>query len=202
MSEVNCAQKAEAAVDLELVGRVQSGDKQAFGILVERYQNRILHVLTPFLKNRADAEDVAQDTFVRAYRALANFKGDSAFYTWLYRIAINTAKNYLAAKKVRPPSSDIDMADVGESAFDIKLRDEDSPEELVHRDQVESAVYKAMAELPDEQRTALMLREIDGMSYEDIAITTECPIGTVRSRIFRARDAIERVINPMLNDQN
>ncbi|MCW8888624.1 MAG: RNA polymerase sigma factor RpoE [Gammaproteobacteria bacterium] len=202
MSEANCAQKAEAAVDLELVGRVQSGDKQAFGILVERYQNRILHVLTPFLKNRADAEDVAQDTFVRAYRALANFKGDSAFYTWLYRIAINTAKNYLAAKKVRPPSSDIDMADVGESAFDIKLRDEDSPEELVHRDQIESAVYKAMGELPDEQRTALMLREIDGMSYEDIAITTECPIGTVRSRIFRARDAIERVINPMLNDQN
>ena len=202
MSEANSAQKAEAAVDLELVGRVQNGDKQAFGLLVERYQSRILHVLTPFLKNRADAEDVAQDTFIRAYRALANFKGDSAFYTWLYRIAINTAKNYLAAKKVRPPGSDVDMADVGESAFDIKLRDEDSPDQLLHRDEVESAVYKAMAELPDEQRTALMLREIDGMSYEDIAITTDCPIGTVRSRIFRARDALERVINPMLNDQN
>jgi RNA polymerase sigma-70 factor (ECF subfamily) len=201
MSEVNSAQKAEAAVDLELVVRVQSGDKQAFGLLVERYQSRILHVLTPFLKNRADAEDVAQDTFIRAYRALANFKGDSAFYTWLYRIAINTAKNYLAAKKIRPPGSDIDMADVGESAFDIKLRDEDSPDELIHRDQIEAAVYKTMAELPDEQRTALMLREIDGMSYEEIAMTTDCPIGTVRSRIFRAREAIERVINPMLNDQ-
>lgn len=199
MNEANSAQKAEAAVDLELVKRVQNGDKQAFGILVERYQNRILHVLTPFLKNRADAEDVAQDAFVRAYRALAKFKGDSAFYTWLYRIAINTAKNYLAAKKVRPPSSDVDMADVGESAYDVKLRDEDSPEQLLHRDEVESAVYKAMAELPDEQRTALMLREIDGMSYEDIAITTDCPIGTVRSRIFRARDSIEKVINPMLN---
>jgi len=202
MSEANSAQKAEAAVDLELVRRVQGGDKQVFGLLVERYQNRILHVLTPFLRNRADAEDVAQDTFVRAYRALANFKGDSAFYTWLYRIAINTAKNYLAAKKVRPPSSDIDMADVGESAFDFKLRDEDSPDALLHRDEIESVVYKTMAELPDEQRTALMLREIDGMSYEDIAITTECPIGTVRSRIFRARDAIERVINPMLNNVN
>lgn len=199
MNEANSAQKAEAAVDLELVKRVQNGDKQAFGILVERYQNRILHVLTPFLKNRADAEDVAQDAFVRAYRALAKFKGDSAFYTWLYRIAINTAKNYLAAKKVRPPSSDVDMADVGESAYDVKLRDEDSPEQLLHRDEVERAVYKAMAELPDEQRTALMLREIDGMSYEDIAITTDCPIGTVRSRIFRARDSIEKVINPMLN---
>lgn len=199
MNEANSAQKAEAAVDLELVKRVQNGDKQAFGILVERYQNRILHVLTPFLKNRADAEDVAQDAFVRAYRALAKFKGDSAFYTWLYRIAINTAKNYLAAKKVRPPSSDVDMADVGESAYDVKLRDEDSPEQLLHRDEVESAVYKAMAELPDEQRTALMLREIDGMSYEDIAITTDCPIGTVRSRIFRARDSIEKVIHPMLN---
>ena len=199
MSEANGAQKAEAAVDLELVKRVQSGDKQAFGVLMERYQSRILHVLTPFLKNRADAEDVAQDTFIRAYRALANFKGDSAFYTWLYRIAINTAKNYLTAKKVRPPSGDIDMADVGESAFDVKLRDEESPDQLLHRDEIESAVYKAMAELPDEQRTALMLREIDGMSYEDIAITTECPIGTVRSRIFRARDAIEQIIKPMLN---
>jgi len=199
MSEANSAQKAEAAVDLELVKRVQSGDKQAFGILMERYQSRILHVLTPFLKNRTDAEDVAQDTFIRAYRALANFKGDSAFYTWLYRIAINTAKNYLAAKKVRPPASDLDMGDVGESAYDVKLRDDESPEHLLHRDEIESAVYKAMAELPDEQRTALMLREIDGMSYEDIAITTECPIGTVRSRIFRARDAIEKVIKPMLN---
>jgi len=199
MSEANSAQKAEAAVDLELVKRVQSGDKQAFGLLMERYQSRILHVLTPFLKNRADAEDVAQDTFIRAYRALANFKGDSAFYTWLYRIAINTAKNYLAAKKVRPPSGDIDMGDVGESAFDVKLRDDESPEHLLHRDEIESAVYRAMAELPDEQRTALMLREIDGMSYEDIAITTESPIGTVRSRIFRARDAVEKVIKPMLD---
>ncbi|MDH3355418.1 MAG: RNA polymerase sigma factor RpoE [Chromatiales bacterium] len=199
MSDANSAQKAEAAVDLELVRRVQNGDRQAFGLLVERYQNRILHVLTPFLRNRADAEDVAQDTFIRAYRALANFKGDSAFYTWLYRIAINTAKNYLAAKKIRPPSSDIDMDDVGESAFDVKLRDDESPDELLHRDEIESMVYKTMAELPDDQRTALMLREIDGMSYEDIAITTECPIGTVRSRIFRAREAIEKVINPMLN---
>ena len=199
MSEANSAQKAEAAVDLELVKRVQSGDKKAFGLLVERYQNRILHILTPFLKSRTDAEDVAQDTFIRAYRALPKFKCDSAFYTWLYRIAINTAKNYLTAKKVRPPSSDVDMGDVSESAFDIKLRDDESPDQLLHRDEIETAVYATMAELPDEQRTALMLREIDGMSYEDIAITTESPVGTVRSRIFRAREAIEKVIHPMLD---
>ncbi len=199
MNEVNSGQKADAAVDLELVKRVQNGDRQAFGMLVERYQNRILHVLTPFLKSRADAEDVAQESFIRAYRALAGFKGDSAFYSWLYRIAINTAKNYLKAKRVRPPSSDVDMADVAESALDNRLRNEDSPDQLLHRDEVENALYRAMAALPDEQRTALMLREIDGMSYEDIAITTECPIGTVRSRIFRARTSIESVINPMLN---
>jgi RNA polymerase sigma-70 factor (ECF subfamily) len=189
---------SENSVDQELVQRVQHGDKKAFDILVQKYQQRIVKLIARYVRDQDEVYDVAQETFIKAYRALAKFRGDSAFYTWLYRIAINTAKNYLVAQGRRPPDTDIDAEDAAQYDSQSKLRETDLPEQLVHRDEVERVIYEAIDALPEDLRTAITLRELEGLSYEEIAQTMECPIGTVRSRIFRAREAIENRLKPLL----
>lgn len=188
----------ENNVDQELVRRVQHGDKKAFDILVQKYQQKIVKLISRYVRDQDEVYDVAQETFIKAYRALARFRGDSAFYTWLYRIAINTAKNYLVAQSRRPPDTDIDAEDAAQYDPDSKLRETDLPEQLVHRDEVERVIYEAIDALPEDLRTAITLREMEGLSYEEIAQAMECPIGTVRSRIFRAREAIENRLKPLL----
>jgi len=188
----------ETSVDQELVQRVQRGDKKAFDVLVQKYQQKIVKLITRYVRDQDEAYDVAQETFIKAYRALPKFRGDSAFYTWLYRIAINTAKNHLVSQSRRPPLTDIDAADAVQFDQDSKLRETDLPEQLVHRDEVEKVIYAAIDALPEDLRTAITLREMEGLSYEEIAQAMECPIGTVRSRIFRAREAIENSLKPLL----
>lgn len=192
------ARMSEAQVDQLLVERVQKGDKRAFDLLINKYQHRIISLVSRYVSDPADAMDVAQEAFIKAYRAIDRFRGDSAFYTWLYRIAINTAKNWLVARKRRPPATDIDAADAEQYDIESRLKDQGTPENEVLRDEIKQTVYKAIADLPDDLRTAIMLREMEGMSYEDIAQTMDCPIGTVRSRIFRAREAIDEKLKPLL----
>jgi RNA polymerase sigma-70 factor (ECF subfamily) len=189
---------SEAQVDQLLVERVQKGDKQAFDLLISKYQHRIVSLVTRYVSDRDEALDVAQEAFIKAFRAIGNFRGDSAFYTWLYRIAINTAKNWLVAQKRRPPASDIDATDAEQYDMDSRLKDKASPENELLRDEIKQTVYGTIAQLPDDLRTAIMLREMEGMSYEDIATTMDCPIGTVRSRIFRAREAIDQKLKPLI----
>lgn len=186
------------ALDRALVARVQQGDKRAFDLLVRKYQGRILALISRLVPDRAEVQDVAQEAFIRAYRALANFRGESAFYTWLYRIAINAAKNHLVMKGRRPPGSDIDVHDAESFADGDALRDGSTPEAEVLGRELGEAVFEAIAALPKELRTALMLREFDGLSYEDIAAVMACPVGTVRSRIFRAREEVDNHIRPWL----
>ncbi len=188
----------ENSVDQELVRRVQRGDKKAFDVLVRKYQQKIVKLISRYIRDQDEVLDVAQETFIKAYRALAKFRGDSAFYTWLYRIAINTAKNYLVAQSRRPPDTDIDAEDALQFDGDSRLRETDLPEQLVHRDEVERVIYETIEELPQDLRTAITLREFEGLSYEEIAQAMDCPIGTVRSRIFRAREAIETKLKPLL----
>ena len=186
--------------DRQLVERVQRGDKRAFDLLVLKYQHKILGLIVRFVRDPHEAQDVAQEAFIKAYRALANFRGDSQFYTWLYRIAINTAKNYLVARGRRPPESDISAEDAEFMDGDHDLKDIESPERLMLRDEIEATVHRAIAALPEDLRTALTLREFDGLSYEDIAAVMQCPVGTVRSRIFRAREAVDKALQPLLQD--
>ena len=186
--------------DQQLVERVQRGDKRAFDLLVLKYQHKILGLIVRFVRDPHEAQDVAQEAFIKAYRALANFRGDSQFYTWLYRIAINTAKNYLVARGRRPPESDISAEDAEFMDGDHDLKDIESPERLMLRDEIEATVHRAIAALPEDLRTALTLREFDGLSYEDIAAVMQCPVGTVRSRIFRAREAVDKALLPLLQD--
>lgn len=183
--------------DEQLVARVQKGDKRSFDLLVLKYQHKVLALVRRFVKDQAEAEDVAQEAFIKAYRAISNFRGDSAFYTWLYRIAVNTAKNALDARK-RRPAADIDIDEVEDFAFSDGLRVEENPESLLATQDVYRVVEETLAALPDELRRALMLREFDGLAYEEIAEVMGCPIGTVRSRIFRAREAIDEAIRPLL----
>ena len=184
--------------DQLLVTRVQQGDKKAFDVLVLKYQHRIMAVVSRFIRDHAEVQDVAQEAFIKAFRALPNFRGDSAFYTWLYRIAINTAKNHLVSRGRRPPSSDIDVDDAEFLSESDSMRDIETPENQLMRDQLEAVVNKAIKDLPPDLRTAITLRELDGLSYEEIADVMGCPIGTVRSRIFRAREAIDRQMAPLL----
>ena len=186
--------------DQQLVERVQRGDKRAFDLLVLKYQHKILGLIVRFVHDTHEAQDVAQEAFIKAYRALGNFRGDSQFYTWLYRIAINTAKNYLVARGRRPPESDISAEDAEFMDGDHDLKDIESPERLMLRDEIEATVHRAIAALPEDLRTALTLREFDGLSYEDIAAVMQCPVGTVRSRIFRAREAVDKALQPLLQD--
>lgn len=187
----------EQASDQSLVQRVQQGDRRAFDVLVLRYQQRIVKLIMRYVHDPVEAQDVAQEAFIKAYRALPTFRGDSAFYTWLHRIAINTAKNHLVSLKRRPVDYSLDLQDPENYEANARLRDEDSPEGLVMQQELQQVVAQAIASLPEELRTAIMLREIDGLSYEEIASTMECPIGTVRSRIFRAREAIDSSIAAM-----
>lgn len=185
--------------DQELVERVQKGDKRGFDLLVRKYQNKIVHLVTRYLHDPIEAQDVAQEAFIKAYRALPSFRGDSAFYTWLYRIAINTAKNYLVAQNRRPPTDDIDAQDAEQFSGETGLKEYATPERLALRDEIESTIIAAIEALPEELRTAITLRELEGLSYEEIAAAMDCPIGTVRSRIFRARAAIETRLVPLLD---
>lgn len=188
---------AEKTSDRLLVERVQQGDRRAFDLLVLRYQQRIVKLVMRYVHDPAEAQDVAQEAFIKAYRALPGFRGDSAFYTWLYRIAINTAKNYLVALQRRPLDFDFDAQGPLHAEINDKLRDEETPEGLALQEELRRAVEAAIASLPEELRTAIMLREIDGLSYEEIAGAMDCPVGTVRSRIFRAREAIDRSIEAL-----
>ena len=189
----------ERETDQKLVTRVQQGDSRAFDVLVGKYQHRIMNLVSRLVNDMQEVEDVTQEAFIKAYRALPNFRGDSAFYTWLYRIAINTAKNHLVTRSRRPPSSDIDPveAEVYDGASD--LRNIASPEKNLMRDQLEAAVFAAINGLPDELKTAITLREFEGYSYEVIAEIMDCPVGTVRSRIFRAREAIDKQVKALFD---
>lgn len=186
--------------DQQLVKRVQNGDKRAFDLLVLKYQHRILGLVVRFVHDPHEAQDVTQEAFIKAYRALGNFRGDSAFYTWLYRIAINTAKNYLVSRNRRPPSSDVDSSDAEFYDGDHGLKDMASPERLMLRDEIDETVQHSIKQLPENLRRALTLREFDGLSYEDIATVMQCPVGTVRSRIFRAREAVDNALQPLLQN--
>jgi len=188
----------EKNVDRELVARVQGGDKKAFDLLVLKYQQKVLNLVTRYVRDHSEAQDVAQEAFIKAYRALAGFRGDSAFYTWLYRIAINTAKNYLVAQGRRPPKDDIEAADAEQYDNAHGLKEYDTPEALAQKDELQHTVNEAIQALPEDLRTAIMLRELEGLSYEEIAKAMSCPVGTVRSRIFRAREAIEARIRPLM----
>ena len=189
----------ERNVDRELVQRVQKGEKNAFDVLVRKYQFKIIKLISRYVHDPNEAMDVAQEAFLKAYRALPGFRGESAFYTWLYRIAINTAKNYLVAQGRRPPGSDIDAHDAEQYEGQSLLKEYETPERLLLKDEIEATVFKAIEELPEDLRTAITLRELEGMSYEEIAQAMGCPIGTVRSRIFRARESIDAKLRPLLS---
>ncbi|MCE1244397.1 RNA polymerase sigma factor RpoE [Oryzomicrobium sp.] len=187
-------------VDQVLVERAQAGDKHAFELLVAKYQRKLARLLSRFIRDPAEVEDVTQEAFIKAYRALPAFRGDSAFYTWLYRIGINTAKNYLVAQGRRAPTSTEFDSEEAETFEDgDQLRDINTPDALLLSKQIGETVNSAMEALPEELRTAIVLREIEGLSYEDIAKIMECPIGTVRSRIFRAREAVAAKLRPLLD---
>ena len=187
-------------VDGDLVRRVQAGDSAAFDLLVRKYQHRIAALIGRYIADWSEVQDVAQETFIRAYRAMGNFRGDAQFYTWLHRIAVNTAKNHLVAHRRRPPTDDIDVSDAEQFDSGIRLRDSDTPERELMRQQMEQTVMRAVEALPEELRVAITLREVDGLSYEDIATRMGCPIGTVRSRIFRAREAIDQELKPLMDN--
>ena len=190
----------EREADLLLVERVQSGDQAAFGLLVSKYQRKLLRLVMRFVRDPAEAEDVTQEAFIKAYRALPNFRGESAFYTWLYRIGVNTAKNWLIANGRRMPTVTDITSDDGETVDDGGLlRDDETPDRLLMSKQIGETVNAAMDTLPEELRTAIALREIEGLSYEEISQVMDCPIGTVRSRIFRAREVIAAKLRPLLD---
>lgn len=185
-------------IDLELVRRVQSGDKKAFDVLVLKYQQKVISLVMRYVHDHHLAMDVAQEAFIKAYRGLKNFRGDSAFYTWMYRIAINTAKNHLVSQSRRLPANDIDAQEAEQYSGDSALKEYASPEREALRDEIRMTVIRAIEKLPEDLRTAITLREIEGLSYEEIAEAMECPIGTVRSRIFRARESVDKELKPLL----
>jgi RNA polymerase sigma-70 factor (ECF subfamily) len=186
------------STDQQLVTRVQQGDKRAFDLLVLKYQYRVHAIVGRFIRDSHEVEDITQEAFLKAYRALPSFRGDSQFYTWLFRIAVNTAKNYLVARSRRPPSSDVNLDDAEFYAGSEQLKDLGTPENQLFRDELETVINKAIEELPEDLRTAVTLREYEGLSYEDIAGVMDCPVGTVRSRIFRGRESIDiRVLELM-----
>jgi RNA polymerase sigma-70 factor (ECF subfamily) len=185
--------------DKDLVERVKNGEKAAFDLLVLKYQSRIVNLVSRFVRNPADALDVTQEAFIKAYRALPNFRGDSAFYTWMYRIAVNTAKNYLAVQARRPTETDQDISEIEQIEGDNALKEQATPEHMLLTDEIQRTVVEAIEKLPDDLRMAITLREVEGLSYEEIAAVMECPIGTVRSRIFRAREAIDKELSPLLH---
>ncbi|MBA6233295.1 MULTISPECIES: RNA polymerase sigma factor RpoE [unclassified Colwellia] len=192
MSEIN--------VDQKLVERVQRGDKAAFNLLVTKYQHKVANLVSRYVKNHSDVPDIVQEAFIKAYRALPNFRGDSAFYTWLYRIAVNCAKNHMVASNRKPPGSDIEVEDAEIYDSGEALRENASPEKLLLTNEIKKVIFDTIEQLPNDLRTAINLRELEGLSYEEIAHIMDCPVGTVRSRIFRARDAVDKKIRPLLQN--
>ena len=186
------------STDKELVKRVQKGDKGAFDLLVLKYEQKIVNLVMRYVRDPEQALDISQEAFIKAYRALPRFRGDSAFYTWLYRIAVNTAKNYLAAQRRRPMDIELDLQDQEQYGLHAKLKETDTPEAVSMSDEMRETLERAIEALPDDLRTAIILRELDGMSYEEIAQTMDCPVGTVRSRIFRAREAISKKVGALI----
>ncbi len=195
---MNSDGRLDEPVDQELVRRVQNGDKKAFDLLVLRYQHKIIQLISRYIKDSGEAQDIAQESFIKAYRALPRFRGDSAFYTWLYRIAINTAKNHLVARSRRPSDNEIDVQDAEQFEGADRLKEHATPELLLLSDEIATTINLAIEELPEELRTAISLREFEGMSYEEIAQTMVCPVGTVRSRIFRARESIDKKLKSLM----
>ena len=189
---------ASEPTDAQLVRRVQKGEKGAFDLLVLKYQHKIVNLVMRYVRDPDLALDITQEAFIKAYRALPRFRGDSAFYTWLYRIAVNTAKNHLAAQRRRPMDVELDLQDPEQYDLHAKLKETDTPEGVALSNELQETVERAIAALPEDLRTAIVLRELEGMSYEEIAETMECPVGTVRSRIFRARDAIGKKVGSLL----
>ena len=193
---------SEKNLDAELVEQVKQGKMAAFELLVNRYQQRVANVISKFVKDRHEIQDVAQEVFIKVFRALPNFRGDSSFYTWIYRIAVNTSKNHLVAKSRRIQNTQVEFEDAESFGSNEDFRNLDTPDAVYSRGELEQTMSKAISQLPEDLKTAIVLREIDGMSYDEIAIKMDCPIGTVRSRIFRARDAIDQALRPLLEDEH
>ncbi|HSO82322.1 RNA polymerase sigma factor RpoE [Thiocapsa sp.] len=189
---------SERNADQVLVSRAQSGDKRAFDLLVLKYQQKVANLISRYIRDPSEVMDISQDAFLKAYRALPAFRGESAFYTWLYRIAVNTVKNHLVAQGRRPPGDDVEAEVAEQMDMGVRLRDSGTPERLALTEEIAQTVQRALDDLPEDLRTAIVLRELEGMSYEEIATAMACPIGTVRSRIFRARDAIDKRLRPLL----
>ncbi|MCM2678816.1 RNA polymerase sigma factor RpoE [Echinimonas agarilytica] len=189
---------SEQSLDQKLVERVQQGDKRAFDLLVTKYQHKVHSLIARYIKNPNEVQDVAQEAFIKAYRALGSFRGESAFYTWLYRIAVNSAKNYLVSQGRRPPAADVDAQDAEFYEGGEVLHEVASPEREALSDEIRKVVFDTIDGLPEDLRTAITLRELEGMSYEEISGVMDCPVGTVRSRIFRARETIEKRLEPLL----
>ncbi len=191
---------SERDLDLQLVRRIQNGEQVAFTLLVRKYQNRVANILTRYVRNSGDIADVTQEVFIKVYNSLPSFRGDSAFYTWLYRITVNTAKNYLTSQSRRPPVSDIDAMEAEGFDGSDALREADSPEGVLRSQEIKKVILTTIEQLPAELKSAITFRELEGMSYEEIAIIEDCPIGTVRSRIFRAREMIDKHLKPLLEN--
>ena len=185
--------------DLDLVRRAQQNERGAFDLLVLKYQHKVIKLVARLLRDPTEAEDVAQEAFVKAYRALGSFRGDSAFYTWLYRIAVNTARNSIASRQRRPLDYEAELSESEQNNVAARLKHDDTPEATVLSEEIRQTVNSAIEQLPEDLRTAIVLREIEGLSYEEIAVAMDCPVGTVRSRIFRAREAIDRALKPLLD---
>ncbi len=185
-------------LDADLVKRVQAGDKGAFDLLVQKYQHKVINLIGRFVSDHAECQDIAQDAFIKAYRAIGSFRGDSQFYTWLYRIAANTAKNHLSSRARKSPAYAVDVDDAEHYEGESGLKEYANPENMLLTNEIEKTIFTAIERLPDDLKSALTLREIDGLSYEEIADVMDCPIGTVRSRIFRARDVIDKELRPLL----
>lgn len=191
---------SEQFTDQQIVEKVQRGDKNAFALLVTKYQHKVAHLVSRYVKNSGDVADVTQEAFIKAYRALPNFRGESAFYTWLYRIAVNSAKNYLVSQSRKPPANDVDADEADYYDGSDALKEHNSPERSLMSSQLEKVLFDAVEQLPEDLRMAITLRELEGLSYEDIANVMDCPVGTVRSRIFRAREAIDKVLDPLMQN--
>ena len=191
---------ADNITDKEIIKRVKNGDKNAYDLLVLKYQQRVINLISRVVKNHADALDVSQETFIKAYKALPNFRGESAFYTWLYRIAVNTAKNHLTVQSRKITKSDYDVTEIEQIEGNMTLTEQATPENLLFKDELQETVLNTIENLPEDLKSAIMLREIEGLSYEEIAAVMECPVGTVRSRIFRARETIDNKIKPLLKN--
>jgi len=190
----------ERDLDLQLIQRIQNGEQQAFTLLVRKYQGRVANILMRYVRNNGDVADVTQEVFIKVFNSLPSFRGESAFYTWIYRIAVNTAKNYLTSQSRRPPAYDIDAMEADGYDGSDALKEADDPEGILRSQEIKNVILNTIELLPAELKSAITLRELEGMSYEEIACIEDCPIGTVRSRIFRAREAIDKQLKPLLED--